>query len=75
MNIKVQFNDFCGNINFYICGNFKYPKIASAEGFELISCLYLPTLILIPMLGKHGLACVSSLDMVLASSSETLSAI
>ena len=30
---------FCGNLKVAICGNFEYPKIASAEGFELFSCL------------------------------------
>ena len=30
---------FCGNLQVSICGNFKSSKIASAEGFELFSCL------------------------------------
>ena len=30
---------FCGNLKVAICGNFEYPKIVSAEGFQLFSCL------------------------------------
>ena len=32
----------CGNLKVSICGNFKYPKRASAEGFQLFSCLDIP---------------------------------
>ena len=28
-----------GNFKISLCGNVKFPKIASAEGFELFSCL------------------------------------
>ena len=30
---------FSGKIKVSFCGNLKYPKIASEEGFELLSCL------------------------------------
>ena len=35
----LQFSKLCGNILLYNCGNLKSRKFASAEGFELISCL------------------------------------
>ena len=39
MDIWLQFNEFCGNIDLSLCGNIKYPKFASAEDFGLFSCL------------------------------------
>ena len=31
---------YWGHLKISICGNFKYPKTASAEGSELFSCLH-----------------------------------
>ena len=39
MDIWLKSSDYCRYMKFSICGNFKYPNSALAEGIDIFSCL------------------------------------